>query len=65
LIPTLGRERQADPHEFKASLVHTEFQIIEGYTARPYLKYEIDYSHVLKVQGWRGDSMGKLSPWQA
>jgi hypothetical protein len=38
LIPALGRQRQADLHEFEATLVYTEFQENQDYTEKPYLK---------------------------
>ena len=46
LIPALGRQRQADLYEFKASLVYIASSRIAGTKGRPYLKH-LDESGML------------------
>lgn len=36
--PSTQEQRQADPYEFKTSLIFIEFQAIQGCTVRPCLK---------------------------
>lgn len=40
LIPSVGRQRQADLCEFESNLINNEFQASQGYIAKPYLRKE-------------------------